>query len=89
MVLPSHASEGATLEGRSLDFAPVGGVGRPVGQFHCAVSPYPFMWNGKPRALVEAPERKWDWSDLQFLRGLCPDDPLEGRAPACWIEDHG
>ena len=58
-------------------------------QYRGAVSPYPFMWNGKPRALVEAPERKWDWSDLQFLRGLCPDDPLEGRAPACWIEDHG
>jgi hypothetical protein len=51
-----------------------------------ALSPYPFLWNGKPRALVEAPERKWDWTDLQFLRGLCATDPVEGRAPACWFE---
>lgn len=55
-------------------------------QFRCSVSPYPFMWNGKPRALVDAPERKWDWGDMQLLRGLCADDPLEGRAPACWME---
>ena len=54
-------------------------------QWHCATSIYPFMWNGKPQALVEAPNRKWDWGDLQFLRGLCGNDPLEGRAPACWI----
>jgi len=55
-------------------------------QVRCSVSPYPFMWNGKPQALVDAPERKWDWGDLQILRGLCPQDPLEGRAPACWWE---
>jgi hypothetical protein len=54
-------------------------------QLHCALSPYPFMWNGKPMALVEAPERKWDWGDLQFLRGYCPGAPLEGQAPACWV----
>jgi len=58
-------------------------------QAHCALSDYPFLWNGKPRALVEAPERKWDWGDLQFLRGFCPEDPLEGRAPACWLEHGG
>lgn len=55
-------------------------------QLHCSVSPYPFMWNGKPQALVDAPQRKWDWGDLQFLRGFCPGDPLEGRAPACWMD---
>lgn len=55
-------------------------------QAHASISPYPFLWNGKPRALVEAPERKWDWGDLQFLRGLCRADPIEGRAPACWFE---
>jgi hypothetical protein len=54
-------------------------------QLHCAVSIYPFMWNGKPQALVDAPARKWDWGDLQFLRGLCAGDALEGRAPACWL----
>lgn len=57
-------------------------------QLHSATSIYPFMWNGKPAALVEAPQRKWDWGDLQFLRGFCPSDPLEGRAPACWFEAH-
>lgn len=55
-------------------------------QWHCSVSIYPFMWNGKPKALVEAPERKWDWGDLQFLRGTCKGNPLEGRAPACWFD---
>ena len=54
-------------------------------QLHCAVSIYPFQWNGKPQALVEAPARKWDWGDMQFLRGLCPGEALEGRAPACWL----
>jgi hypothetical protein len=54
-------------------------------QFHASTSIYPFMWNGKPQALVDAPQRKWDWSDLQFLRGFCKDDPLEGKAPACWF----
>jgi hypothetical protein len=54
-------------------------------QLHSALSPYPFMWNGKPTALVEAPERKWDWGDLQFLRGFCPGAALEGQAPACWV----
>ena len=58
-------------------------------QFHASTSIYPFMWNGKPQALVDAPERKWDWSDLQFLRGFCKNDPLEGRAPACWFTANG
>ena len=55
-------------------------------QLHASTSGYPYMWNGKPKALIEAPERKWDWGDLQILRGLCQADPLEGRAPACWLE---
>lgn len=57
-------------------------------QFHASTSIYPWMWNGKPVALVEAPQRKWDWGDLQFLRGFCPGNPLEGRAPACWFQSH-
>ncbi len=57
-------------------------------QFHCSTSIYPWMWNGKPVALVEAPQRKWDWGDLQFLRGFCPSNPLEGRAPTCWFQPH-
>lgn len=78
-----------SLPGRAAIFRGAFGVALGAGtliQIHCAVSPYPFMWNGKPEALVQAPERKWDWGDLQFLRGLCPGDPLEGRAPACWME---
>ncbi len=57
-------------------------------QFHSSTSIYPFMWNGKPQALVDAPERKWDWSDLQFLRGFCKNNPLEGKAPACWFSNN-
>lgn len=57
-------------------------------QIHSSTSIYPFMWNGKPAALVDAPQRKWDWGDLQFLRGFCPSNPLEGRAPACWFQVH-
>jgi hypothetical protein len=57
-------------------------------QFHSSTSIDPFMWNGKPQALVDAPERKWDWSDLQFLRGFCKNNPLEGKAPACWLSNN-
>jgi hypothetical protein len=77
-----------SLPGRSIAFQYAFAIALGAStliQLHCAISPYPFMWNGKPRALVEAPERKWDWGDLQFLRGSCPGDPLEGRAPACWV----
>lgn len=55
-------------------------------QAHCSTSIDPWMWNGKPEALVQAPQRKWDWGDIQFLRGFCANNPLEGRAPACWIQ---
>ncbi len=58
-------------------------------QLHCSTSIDPWMWNGKPQALVQAPQRKWDWGDMQFLRGFCPQNPLEGRAPACWLQPSG
>ncbi len=58
-------------------------------QLHCSTSIDPWMWNGKPTALVQAPQRKWDWGDLQFLRGFCSQNPLEGRAPACWFQNSG
>jgi hypothetical protein len=57
-----------------------------VVQARCSLSPYPFLWNRKPQALVDAPQRVWDWGDLEFLRGLCPGDAMEGRAPACWLQ---
>jgi hypothetical protein len=53
--------------------------------FRYVTSIYPFMWNGKPVAIVQAPERVWDLSDLQVLRGTC-DDKLEGKAPKCWFD---
>jgi hypothetical protein len=53
--------------------------------FRYVTSIYPLMWNGKPVALVQAPERVWDLSDLQVLRGTC-DDKLEGKAPKCWFD---
>ena len=58
-------------------------------QAHCATSINPWMWNGKPEALVQAPQRKWDWGDMQFLRGFCAQNPVEGRAPACWFRSSG
>jgi hypothetical protein len=58
-------------------------------QLHCSTSIDPWMWNGKPEALVQAPQRKWDWGDMQFLRGFCTQNPLEGRAPACWFQISG
>jgi hypothetical protein len=53
--------------------------------FRYVTSIYPFMWNGKPAAIVQAPERVWDLSDLQVLRGTC-GDKLEGKAPGCWFD---
>jgi hypothetical protein len=55
--------------------------------FRYATSIYPLIWNGKPTAIVDAPERVWDFSDLQIFRGTC-EDKLEGGAPRCWFE-HG
>ena len=52
--------------------------------FRYATSIYPFLWNAKPVAIADAPERVWDVLDLQVLRGFCADK-LEGRAPACWL----
>ncbi|NTW09531.1 MAG: hypothetical protein HGA28_08195 [Anaerolineaceae bacterium] len=45
---------------------------------------YPMLWNQKPVALIDAPQRVWDWNDLQMLRGLCTDK-VEGRFPGCWL----
>ena len=53
--------------------------------FTYVTSIYPMMWNGKPIAIVNAPERVWDVSDLQVLRGTC-EDKLEGPAPRCWFD---
>jgi len=55
-------------------------------QFRCATSIYPFLWNSYPVTYPDgATYRDWDWSDLQFLRGLCSDDAEKGQAPGCWF----
>jgi len=53
--------------------------------FRYVTSIYPMMWNAKPTAVVNAPERVWDPYDLQVLRGFC-EDKLEGEAPKCWFD---
>ncbi len=50
----------------------------------CSISPAPMLWNKEPEIVSKAPQRLWDWSDIQFLRGLCKNNPLENSAPACW-----
>jgi len=40
-------------------------------------------WNAIPVDVDRDPRRLWDWSDLQFLRGLCPAGSME--APRCWL----
>lgn len=39
-------------------------------------------WNATPIDIDQDRRRLWDWSDILFLRGLCPDGMLE--APRCW-----
>ena len=47
-------------------------------------SEYPMFWNEKPESIVHYPQRAWDFTDLQVLRGTC-EDKLEGPAPLCWF----
>jgi hypothetical protein len=55
--------------------------------YRCSTSIYPFLWNSFPVTHPDgATYRDWDWGDLQFLRGLCPEDPAKGQAPACWVK---
>lgn len=44
------------------------------------VSPATLGWNNVPLNVDENPERLWDWTDIQFLRGL--DDRLVAVSPA-------
>jgi hypothetical protein len=52
--------------------------------FRYVTSTYPMIWNGKPASIVHEPQRAWDFTDLQVLRGTC-EDKLEGPAPLCWF----
>lgn len=42
----------------------------------------PFSWNGVPIDVDKRPQRLWDWTDMQGLRGLCGDDVA---VPRCWL----
>jgi hypothetical protein len=48
-----------------------------------ANSEYPGGWNDFP-GIDSNPQRLWDWSDIQFLRGVCKDPSQP--APRCWLE---
>jgi hypothetical protein len=52
--------------------------------FRCATDWAPYGWNDTPNNIDNNRHRLWDWSDIQFLRGLCPE-PLY-QAPRCWLE---
>ncbi len=41
-------------------------------QIHCSVSIYPFMWNGKPQALVDAPGRIMGLGRSAVPKGILP-----------------
>ena len=51
--------------------------------FRCATTMEPFQWNISPVNIDHSPFRLWDWSDIQFLRGLCPEPYYQ--APKCWF----
>lgn len=50
--------------------------------YRCSTDRGPESWNAIPVNIDEDPRRLWDWSDIQFLRGLCPTG--EFQAPKCW-----
>jgi hypothetical protein len=52
--------------------------------FRYVTSDYPMFWNEKPESIVHQPQRAWDFTELQVLRGTCKDK-LEGPAPLCWF----
>jgi hypothetical protein len=47
-----------------------------------AIDPRPSAWNWEPNNVDQTTARLWDWSDILFLRGLCPNGEME--APRCW-----
>ena len=51
--------------------------------FRCATLTAPFNWNSSPVNIDQSTYRLWDWSDIQFLRGLCPKPYY--KAPKCWF----
>jgi hypothetical protein len=52
--------------------------------FRASTTWAPFDWNHTPNNIDKYPGRLWDWSDVQFLRGLCAGQGPQ--APGCWLE---
>ena len=52
--------------------------------FRCATNWGPDQWNSIPNNVDENNYRLWDWSDVQFLRGLCREPRY--AAPECWFD---
>ena len=55
--------------------------------YRCSTDKGPESWNATPVDIDKDPRRLWDWSDIQFLRGLCPTG--EFQAPKCWYNKAG
>lgn len=53
-----------------------------------ATSPATFGWNSVPINVDTAPQRVWDWSDLQFMRGL-GDDLIATPSGQLTVESSG
>ena len=52
--------------------------------YRCSTDIGPSLWNNIPDDINNNPSRLWDWSDIQFLRGLCQNNMLQ--APRCWFD---
>jgi hypothetical protein len=52
--------------------------------YRCSTNWGPANWNNTPNNIDNNRDRLWDWYDIQFLRGLCPEPLYE--APRCWLE---
>ena len=50
--------------------------------YRCSTDIEPSLWNSIPVNYYQDQGRLWDWSDVQFLRGLCPNNGIQ--APKCW-----
>ena len=51
--------------------------------YRCSTNIGPTQWNGIPNDIDSNQYRLWDWTDIQFLRNLCPGEDYQ--APKCWF----
>ncbi|HEY8518043.1 MAG TPA: hypothetical protein VIS07_21245 [Candidatus Binatia bacterium] len=75
LMIPALALVGARDGGRRVPLVSLGVVGLLVAwsffaHYRAATTWDVWAWNGQPINVDERPERAWDWSDMQILRGL-------------------